>query len=324
MPLKVLPEFKAFSALVGSGRQKEEMTVNIGVMEGPGVYFSGTINGLPLGLWLSLQEWESWLESTVSVVDTDCVHPDLLIGISHWALSALPRAFPQLTLSQDPPHPTSLTKQCATVCTYRVEQQTFHFVLLNWPVPFLMDTLADWSISDAEEYHDHKPEYQCGLVAGWCRLSLAQLQQIQVEDGLRLLAPAKLNEGHCWVWPEQGPPFYISLEEGETMTIKDINDDIDAFLELDGDTESFDLSSEEAPKNISLDELTQTLVMEIGRINLPIKELNQLSVGSTLDCKTGAYGEVRIRLNGQTVGSGSLLSCEGDLIVRIEQWLLDK
>ncbi|WP_268904018.1 hypothetical protein [Candidatus Williamhamiltonella defendens] len=43
-----------------------------------------------------------------------------------------------------------------------------------------------------------------------------------------------------------------------------------------------------------------------------------------MNCKPSFYGEVAIRLNARKIGSGNLLSCDGELIVRIEQWLLDK
>ncbi|ASV32879.1 type III secretion system protein [Candidatus Williamhamiltonella defendens] len=348
MLLQVLPEFKALSALVGNGRKKEEVTVNMRVMEGPGIYFSVMLNELPCGLWLSEQQWSSWLESIISVASPDCLHPDLLMGISDWTLSYLPNLFPKMTLGHDIPRPTSIIKQWAVVCNYKINQQEFGFVLLNWSAHFLLETLADWhSVDKEKEFYDKnndKLQYECGLVAGWCRLSVSQLKHIQVEDGLRLLACAELDQSCCWMWPEQGSQFYISLNEGKTVTIKDINDDIDTFLELDSDTESNDFSYkapsdedasdasspdvipefEEEPKKISLNEFTQTLVMEIGRINIPIQDLKQLSVGKTLNCKTSFYGEVVIRLNGRKIGSGNLLSCDGELIVRIEQWLLDK
>ncbi|WP_187312830.1 hypothetical protein [Candidatus Williamhamiltonella defendens] len=111
MILQAIPEFKALSALIGNGLQKEDMTVNIRVMEGPGDLFSVMLNELPYGLWLSEQRWGSWVEAIFSVASPDCLHPDLLGGISHWALSYLPTPFHKLTLSGCPPRRSSFIKQ---------------------------------------------------------------------------------------------------------------------------------------------------------------------------------------------------------------------
>ncbi|WP_187306900.1 FliM/FliN family flagellar motor switch protein [Candidatus Williamhamiltonella defendens] len=64
--------------------------------------------------------------------------------------------------------------------------------------------------------------------------------------------------------------------------------------------------------------------MEIGLINISIQDLNQLFIGKTLNCKPSFYEEVAIHLNARKIGSGNLLSCDGEWIVRIEQWLLNK
>lgn len=76
------------------------------------------------------------------------------------------------------------------------------------------------------------------------------------------------------------------------------------------------------PQTVELEQLPQTLVMEIGRLTIPLADIKQLAVGQTLACQTQFYGEVNIRLHGQPVGRGSLLCCDEQLVVRIDQWLL--
>ena len=98
------------------------------------------------------------------------------------------------------------------------------------------------------------------------------------------------------------------------MTIQQINDDIDKLLELDVAV------TPKTSQTVMIESLPQTLVMEIGRLTLPLGDIKQLAVGQTLVCQTHFYGEVNIRLHGQPVGSGSLLNCEGELVVRIERW----
>lgn len=74
--------------------------------------------------------------------------------------------------------------------------------------------------------------------------------------------------------------------------------------------------------SVSLDALKKTLVMEIGRLDMKIEDIKALSVGQTLACKSACYGEVGIRLDGQQVGSGNLVRCGEELVVRIDQWAL--
>ncbi len=64
------------------------------------------------------------------------------------------------------------------------------------------------------------------------------------------------------MYPDQGSQFYSNLNEGKTVTIKDSNDDIDTFLELDSHTESNDFSykaplSEGSPDATSPDVLPE-------------------------------------------------------------------
>ena len=55
------------------------------------------------------------------------------------------------------------------------------------------------------------------------------------------------------------------------MTIQQVNEDIDRLLALDTAVAPL------APQSLELDTLPQTLVMEIGRISLPLGDIKQIA-----------------------------------------------
>ncbi|GFN45287.1 YscQ/HrcQ family type III secretion apparatus protein [Candidatus Regiella insecticola] len=323
MLLTLSPELKELSALIGNGRTQGAVTTTFKMMEGKGVCLPVSLEGVNCGIWLSEQEWASWLESVLAVSDPNCLNNDLLVGMSHWLLSSLQRVLPLLVVSNQLSRPYDLLKQWAVVCTFSLENQQFNAVLFDWPLMKLHKIFADWP-SDQPSSLGSKSQslgYQCGLVAGWCRLSLTQLRTIKVGDGLRVCAAADLENNCCWLWQLCGSQFYIRLSEENQMTIQNINQDIDELLHLDTDTTAG--SAVENLHSVSLDALKKTLVMEIGRLDMKIEDIKALSVGQTLACKSSCYGEVGIRLDGQQVGSGNLVRCGEELVVRIDQWALE-
>lgn len=322
MLLTLSPELKELSALIGNGRTQGAVTTTFKMMEGKGVCLPVSIEGVNCGIWLSEQEWASWLESVLAVSDANCLNNDLLVGMSHWLLSSLQRVLPLLVVSNQLSRPYDLLKQWTVVCTFSLENQQFNAVLFDWPLMKLHKIFADWP-SDQPSSLGSKSQslsYQCGLVAGWCRLSLTQLRTLKVGDGLRVCAAADLENNCCWLWQLGEPQFYIRLSEENQMTIQNINQDIDELLHLDTDTTAG--SAVENLHSVSLDALEKTLVMEIGRLDMKIEDIKALSVGQTLACESTCYGEVSIRLDGQQVGSGNLVRCGEELVVRIDRWAL--
>lgn len=309
-------ELRQISTVIGSGRNNAGISATLMQIDGQGVY-------LPLcyrepgnvptecGFWLSQSCWNNWLVSSLATDDHYFLAAELVTAMAHWAASPLLTVLPALTIDDPAPRAMTLLNQWAVVLTFELEGQQLSGVLFDWPLTTLTETLSHWCSEQAPE---HNLLWQAGLVVGWSRLSLHQLQQIKPGDGVRISSAANLDHKSCWLWQMGSPQIYIKLEDGNKMTIQQVNDDIDQLLELDV------AAMPKASQVVTLDDLPQTLVMEIGRLTLPLREIKQLAVGQTLACQTHCYGEVNIRLHGQPVGSGSLLSCDGELVVRIEQW----
>ncbi|MCB5303649.1 YscQ/HrcQ family type III secretion apparatus protein [Yersinia bercovieri] len=306
-------ELRQLSAVIGRGRQSAGVTATLMLTEGEGVYLPLHYSGEACGIWLSRPCWQNWLASSLATDDPQVLASELVVAMANWALNPLLTPLPDLVIHSQLPQPMTLLSQWVVTLTFELEGEPLSAVLLDWPLTALADTLSDWQ---GEQAPAQEMQWQASLLVGWCRLSLSQLQQLRPGDGVRVTAAAALEQGNCWLWQMASPQIYIKLEEGNQMTIQQINDDIDHLLALD----TAALAKE--PQPLVLDHLPQTLVMEIGRIAVPLGEIKQLAVGQTLNCQTSVYGEVNIRLNGQPVGSGSLLRCGEDLVVRIDQWHL--
>ena len=307
-------ELRQLSAVIGHGRHSAGVSATFIKAGGEGIYLPLQFNGQECGLWLSQSCWQHWLAYTLATDDAPLLAAELVNAMAHWAVSPLLASLPELVIHDTPPQAVTLLTQWAVGLTFELEGQQLSVVLCHWPPVALIARLSHWQSEALPAQQD--AVWQAGLVVGWSHLSLHQLQQIRPGEGVRILAAAELEQGNCWLWQRASAQIYIKLEDGNKMTIQQVNDDIDRLLALDIATVT------QEPPAVVLEQLPQTLVMEIGRLTLPLSDIKQLAVGQTLDCKTAFYGEVNIRLHGQSVGSGSLLCCDEQLIVRIEQWFL--
>ncbi|WP_145555866.1 YscQ/HrcQ family type III secretion apparatus protein [Yersinia canariae] len=302
-------ELRHLSAIIGRGRHAAGVCATLAPAEGEGVYLPLQYAGKPCGCWLSQSCWSNWLASSLATENTQLLATELVSAMAHWAISPLSLVLPELTIPHSVPVAMTLLPQWAVALTFELEGQQLSGVLFDWPLAALAEILSDWH---HEPVTKHEVPWQTGLVVGWSRLSLYQLQHIKPGDGVRISGAAELEQGNCWLWQMASPRIYIKLEDGNKMTIQQVNDDIDPSRDI--------AAMPKTPQAVQVDQLPQTLVMEIGRLTLPLGDIKQLDVGQTLPCQTHLYGEVNIRLHGQSVGSGSLLSCEGQWVVLINQW----
>ncbi|MGE4802546.1 YscQ/HrcQ family type III secretion apparatus protein [Yersinia hibernica] len=303
-------ELRHLSGVIGRGRHAAGVCAILSPTDGVGIYLPLQYAGKPCGCWLSQSCWNSWLLSALATDNPQLLATELVSAMAQWAMSPLATVLPELAIHSAVPVAMTLLPQWAVVLTFELEGQQLSGVLLDWPLAALTAILSEWQ---CEQVTEPEVPWQTGLVLGWSRLSLYQLQHIKPGDGVRIHCAAEWEQGNCWLWPLASAQIYIKLEDGNRMTIQQINDDIDPSRDI--------AALPTAPQALQLDQLPQTLVMEIGRLTLPLGDIKQLDVGQTLPCQTQLYGEVNIRLHGQSVGSGSLLCCEGQFVVLINQWL---
>lgn len=306
-------ELRHISAVIGRGRHSSGVCATLAQVEGEGVYLPLHYAGKSCGCWLSQTCWNHWLAASLATDNPHLLATELVSAMATWAVSPLSAVLPELAIDAPAPVAMTLLPQWAVVLAFELEGQSLSGVLFDWPLAALAETLSDWP---QERVTEHDLQWQAELVVGWSRLSLHQLQQIRPGDGVRINCAAEWEQGNCWLWQRELPQIHIKLEDENNMTIQKINDDIDALLALDI------AALPKMPQAVQLEQLPQTLIMEIGRLTLPLSDIKQLDVGQTLVCQTHLYGEVNIRLQGQPVGSGSLLCCDGQMVVRIDQWFI--
>ncbi|CNH92721.1 type III secretion inner membrane protein [Yersinia thracica] len=306
-------ELRHISTVIGRGRHSSGVCATLTQVEGEGIYLPLHYAGTRCGCWLSQTGWNHWLATSLATDNLHLLATELVSAMATWAVSPLSAALPELVIDDPAPVAMTLLPQWAVALTFELEGQSLRGVLFDWPLAVLAETLSDWHQERATE---HDLRWQAELVVGWSRLSLHQLQQIRPGDGVRINRAAEWEQGNCWLWQRASPQIYIKLEDENNMTIQKINDDIDSLLALDI------AALPKIQQAVQLEQLPQTLVMEIGRLTLPLSDIKQLDVGQTLTCQTHLYGEVNIRLQGQPVGCGSLLCCDGQLVVRIDQWFI--
>lgn len=311
-------ELRQLSEVIGSGRHASGVSATLMQVEGEGVYLPLVFDGQSCGIWFPQICWKHWLTMYLATDDLHFLAEELIVAMADWAVSPLLAILPDLAAHNTKPQSMTLLSQWGVTLAFELEEQPFKATLIGWPHRALAETLSAWQSDhwQCDPSLEQVTLWQASLAAGWCRLSIGQLQQIGPGDGLKVAAPAALAQGNCWLWQMGSPQIYIKLDEGNKMTIQQVNEDIDRLLALDTAVAPL------APQSLELDTLPQTLVMEIGRISLPLGDIKQIAVGQTLDCQASFYGEVCIRLNGQPVGSGSLLACGGELVVRVAQWHL--
>lgn len=306
-------ELRQLSAIIGRGRHRGGICATLAQVAGAGIYLPFHYDGKVGGFWLSQTCWNNWLTSSLATDEPHLLAAELVNAMASWAVSPLLATLSELTFDDTAPLAMTLLPQWAVVLAFELEGQQLSGVLLDWPLATLAKTLSDWHCEPAAE-----PNllWQAGLVVGWSRLSRYQLQQIRPGDGVRINCAAKWEQGNCWLWPMASPQIYIKLEDGKHMTIQQINDEADQFIALDV------AAIPNTPQTVDFEQLPQTLVMEIGHLTMPLGAIKRLDIGQTLACQTQLYGEVNIRLQGQSVGRGSLLCCDDQWVVRIDQWFI--
>ena len=311
-------ELRQLSEVIGSGRHTTGVSATLMQVEGEGVYLPLVFDGQSCGIWFPQTCWQNWLRTSLATDDPRFLAEELIVAMADWAVSPLLAILPSLVAHNTKPQAMTLLSQWGVTLAFELEEQQFNATLIGWPHVALAETLSAWQSDNwqCDPSLEQGTLWQASLAVGWCRLSLGQLQQLRPGDGLRVAASAALAQGNCWLWQMASPQIYIKLDEGNKMTIQQVNEDIDRLLALDTAITPL------APQSLELDKLPQTLVMEIGRISVPLGDIKKIAVGQILECQASFYGEVSIRLNGQPIGSGSLLECGGELVVRVAQWHL--
>jgi type III secretion system YscQ/HrcQ family protein len=108
---------------------------------------------------------------------------------------------------------------------------------------------------------------------------------------------------------------YIFYQEGVSMTPENPSSDLDDSYQEE------EISTENAPMQpLSIaDEIPLSLRVEVGALNMSLKELVQIKPGSVIPLSTHPEREVKLTLNGKTVALGELIEMDETVGIKILQ-----
>lgn len=266
-------------------------------------------------IWLDHASWRGWYEQLLGTADLNVIDTQLAADIALWAIS------PLLDLMQITPtepvvlRPCTRIPQLAVLAEWQVEQHRLQGMLFHWPVA-LINKIVNENMAVVRE--PRGGSVRLALYAGWCRLSVEQLQQIQPDMAIRLACIGPLYEGVFALLLPQGRIAKVRLVPEDTMQLDELIEDIETLLEVEEEQEQRD--EERGAATFCLDSLPQTLWVEVGKVEVDLGALRTWREGDLLPVVGGFSPTVTLRLNGRAVGRGELIACGDTFLVRITRW----
>ncbi|NNE08560.1 MAG: hypothetical protein HKN20_08360, partial [Gemmatimonadetes bacterium] len=149
------------------------------------------------------------------------------------------------------------------------------------------------------------------------------------EDGASLrLAVQQFIEGGAFLEAAEGSDTELTesedreRDEDETQEMEPVTDDADVEGGADGDAGTdADAAPEPPPPSVEGAELAAevpvVLRVELGSVRMTLQELSQLGSGSILELGRNPDAPVSLVVEDRRMGSGELVTVEGELGVRI-------
>lgn len=283
-----------------------------------GRVFPVTVGESPCYIWLPESVWQTWCEATMGTPDPDAIDAVLLSGIAEWGMSPLIACSgAQMQGLKGGPLPCSILPDAiAPVFHWQIELHHFRAFLVGWPAAFFL-SLAGKIIPRVRPAR-LLPPLSLACYAGWCQVSMNELRMLRTGVGLGLCAFGDPRGGECVLQLATGRMARVCVEPEGRVKINALVQDVETLL-MEHDDER---DSPPSP-SINIDDLPQTLLVEVGRLELRLGALRTLSEGDVLPAEARFSPEVKLRLNGRVIGLGELVGCGDHFLVRISRWDLN-
>ena len=297
---------------------EEPLSLTIGYAElgGDGVAITLDLDGALARLWADEQAWCSWVAPLLAVQKFADVPSDLHGPLTQWALEPLCACVAELAHRTVLAVPALVTMETANVepalacmLTLRRADATLRLRVLEWPMRWLtsfaqaLEPLPDEPVILATQ------RLPLMLAAGCTRVTQQQLKTLSSGQAVLLALDASVESKEAWLVKDRPLARIRYLNEGEWQ-VNDVMDE--GTWENDQDGKVNDEVGQD------LDQLTFTIVAEIGRIELTLADLRTLERGMILGAPASFDGGVTLRANGRTIARGRLLRVGERLAVRIE------
>lgn len=282
-----------------------------------GLLLTVRLGGQEYALGLEQQSWQGWCELQLGTAELNRIDPNLLNELLAWGISPLLAvAGAQEAHSTIAPRLCGWVKQIGVTAEWQTEKHAFRGLLCGWPAAGLLAIITTATAPSLVQEEANFPVY-FPLYAGWCELTLEQLRKVRVESGLRLSCFGDLREGEFMLRFSDDRVAKVRLNMEGKMQVDDLVKDVETLLYHERETRE-----EEKALQVSLDDLPQRMMVEVGSVDLTFGSLRTLQVGDILPAKGSFSPEVTLRLNGKMVGQGVLVACGETFLVKVTQWLL--
>jgi type III secretion system YscQ/HrcQ family protein len=149
------------------------------------------------------------------------------------------------------------------------------------------------------------------LVAGSTVLAPAAWKALEPGDVLLIshcsYRPA-VKQGHAWLMLGATPLFQVTIDQ--------LHPHLSRYADTYEEPPIMKESSEQPPENVSLQDLPLRIVVELGRLSIPLGKLMELEPGQVLDLPIHPQ-EVLLTVNGQPIGRGELVEIGETVGVRL-------
>jgi len=195
---------------------------------------------------------------------------------------------------------------------------------LDVRVPFIMRLTEQAAIPLAERWmrrplrHKRLPSLLVGVAisCGQTNLEQGELYSLRVGDAIRLDAASDLNHPHQLI--VRDCVIAVASLAGSKVTVGRLL--AKAFLENRGMAMTFNNSDSVADPLVSVGSLSNLQVpvrFEVGRIDLPLSELETMGAGYVFELGRTPVGIVDIVAGGRWIGRGELIDVDGRSAVRL-------
>lgn len=286
-----------------------------GVQEGVVMDTRLTSGSASCPVWLADAGWRAWCEAHLGTDDAAGIDAVLLAEIAEWAMQPLLKA----CNARGEQRPFALRAcsllpgQIAVTFSWQVEQQRFQALLLGNASVYLERILA--GLKPQVRSIGTPLPLMCGVYVGWSRLTLCDLRKIATGVGLRLCTFGDPNAGEFALLIAQRIAARIRFHGENEMHINALVQDIESLLDAEQQACPLD---ERLP--LDLDALPQTLLVEVGQVEITVGALRTMNTGDILPVEVGFSSTVTLRLNGRAMGQGELVRCGSDFLVRVCRW----
>lgn len=266
-------------------------------------------------LWLAGTVWKTWCEAQLGTADVTSIDAVLLTEILEWGVQPWLTSFgATIVQCHSMLSPCSLLPGYLSITfNWQVERHPFQALLLGDSGAYL-DVITARIPSQARPAVA-LPPLACALYIGWGRLSLGDLQALDIGAGLRVKTFGNPLAGEFALLVARRIGARITCLGDNKMHIDELVQDITSLLD---DEQVLSPSDDRSP--LALDTLPQILLVEVGHVDITLGALRAMSVGDILPAETVFSPAVTLRLNGRAVGQGELIRCGDDFLVRVCRW----